>query len=1208
MRRLSLRAWPSNSLRLLFVLGVWSFAGCSQDDAPAVRPAGPTLGQDIFGVLCDRVGAQSLHEDLDGSSYNEICHGDATTVDQKKLPPAPNADVRKQSVAKVEALARHKPDLIAALDTVFPDDIVVGKNLDATDPIASCDPISSKTRRDQLRGLLQRLLPTGTDDVVPESSRAAAKTLEPLTDDDGVSTRVALSHFAARRGYMPPELETGLLASVLTAPRLRDLLAATTHAIGPDADPYGAPGTKSVGYDKFKAFTAAVQEDLGEPVDQQAKLVETTDAAGRPILSRPRTTLELGRAILLTENPAFSNGAPIWVAKRDYRGMAVVAKDSQGHLPGIFVDADGDGLADVDRDTGRFQTGGKPIPDPFTGDTKNTAYQFTDARATFASALFRHIAPLADPDNGKESVMNLAEGFEPILRDREALLDLVHAGGQIMADPGSDGALALFGQLFTTQPDLMARLTGNLLDVKATLDAHPEATLPDGNTLFNDLIDVAAQMVSEPGLVEDVLNSMSDDRAQYIKEAIPPMMLDKDRITYDPANINGLPINTTSGKGAGAPDTPVDRSQPNVGWNRSIFQRFLGLLEDTNGVTFCNKDQAILHGVILLGDGQYHQIDLPLEGPAPECGLVHIENLSVYYLKAMIGQAQLQFRPAFFNPDPPTAPVFTNEVLKRSTGIDGFWDATKDGRDPRVVYPRPEFLNRQVFYKIDPNFVCDDNTKYQTNCVLKDLQGMHIPSAGCTPRSIPDPLAGDNTAVDKPPVGATITGLRTCDPGQNLDERDPDTLFALEYNHGYDAFSPLAEAFAKHHKEQLLIDLMIAINKSWKVEGGAARVEPALAEIIKGDLIPSLGALAKATNDMKVDKCVAQGANDCAQHIQVPAVTVLADGVRAMVDQTSGIFDRKGNNVTSTQKGLTIIGLLKTALDEEEAVLAKDKTKQNKYLTARSHIIDEFLTINGRGVDAKFADPGIPQLAPVVIGLLRAQRLAKCDNDPKCPALRSQLALDVQDSLEGKVFNSGLDLFDVVLADNNLRGEIGRMVAYMFRQDSALGGTQSSSAASSTPFSGSKKGPGALDQSIAAFVDALGSLGDLSDVRATYPFIAKSFDNIDPQLSLLSRLNARAYDAAGNEICAKELDPEEAIRNMLARLALPVTVPGKPAQPALQIFMDALGDVNRVDASNQGPLAPDDYTNVFKNVHDLLTDPQSGLEQLYASVKNATKR
>ena len=120
--------------------------------------------------------------------------------------------------------------------------------------------------------------------------------------------------------------------------------------------------------------------------------------------------------------------------------------------------------------------------------------------------------------------------------------------------------------------------------------------------------------------------------------------------------------------------------------------------------------------------------------------------------------------------------------------------------------------------------------------------------------------------------------------------------------------------------------------------------------------------------------------------------------------------------------------------------------------------------------------------------------------------------------------------------------------------------------------------------------------------------LAKSLDELDPQLSLLSRLNARAYDSNGNEICSKELDPEEAIRNSLARLSLPVTVEGKPTRPALQVFLDAIADVNRVDASSDGPLDPDDYMNVFKNVHELLTDPKSGLEQLYASVKNATAR
>jgi hypothetical protein len=45
----------------------------------------------------------------------------------------------------------------------------------------------------------------------------------------------------------------------------------------------------------------------------------------------------------------------------------------------------------------------------------------------------------------------------------------------------------------------------------------------------------------------------------------------------------------------------------------------------------------------------------------------------------------------------------------------------------------------------------------------------------------------------------------------------------------------------------------------------------------------------------------------------------------------------------------------------------------------------------------------------------------------------------------------------------------------------------------------------------------------------------------------------------------------------------------------------------RVDAANTGPLDPEDYASVFTNIHDVLTDPKSGLEQLYASVKNATE-
>src|SRR5688572_25353615 len=104
-------------------------AGCSDEDTKQTRPKRDSLGSEIFGVLCDRVGAQALREDLSGASYTTICHGQALKVEAGKLPPAADPLVRERGIAKIEALGRHRTDLIAALDTVFPDDKVTGKDL-----------------------------------------------------------------------------------------------------------------------------------------------------------------------------------------------------------------------------------------------------------------------------------------------------------------------------------------------------------------------------------------------------------------------------------------------------------------------------------------------------------------------------------------------------------------------------------------------------------------------------------------------------------------------------------------------------------------------------------------------------------------------------------------------------------------------------------------------------------------------------------------------------------------------------------------------------------------------------------------------------------------------------------------------------------------------------------------------------------------------
>jgi hypothetical protein len=71
--------------------------------------------------------------------------------------------------------------------------------------------------------------------------------------------------------------------------------------------------------------------------------------------------------------------------------------------------------------------------------------------------------------------------------------------------------------------------------------------------------------------------------------------------------------------------TVVDRAQPDRAFNRSLMQRLLHLISDSNGARMCNKQDAVVRdpfiGVVL----QTYD----------ECDLVDIPNLAVFYVQAI---------------------------------------------------------------------------------------------------------------------------------------------------------------------------------------------------------------------------------------------------------------------------------------------------------------------------------------------------------------------------------------------------------------------------------------------------------------------------------------------------------------------------------------------------------------------------------------------
>lgn len=349
---------------------------CASDVGPAARPKRGSIGEETFGVLCDRVGAQSLREDLGGDSFRAVCHRDANgafadKVDVSKLPAMPaGADRaailgRARSIARIEALARHRADLIAALDALVPA---------AQTVTGACTNGEAKPLSGELATLLARMSEAYDDGTVPQATRSLGRLMNAIKASP--DAQGALERLNKRAGYRPESVALGLARPALAYPRLRDLANATLALISPE--PAGPA------YPTLRALSQTTELELANATaaSYALPLTKAADAKlGIDRLSRPRTSLELLSHLMSSEDLSFGGGAPRYVVRRDVRGMATVAKVN-GVLPAPFVDTNADGLADVDP-AGRFVlSNGAGAPSPFFRRSSRT----TRRRATPAAA------------------------------------------------------------------------------------------------------------------------------------------------------------------------------------------------------------------------------------------------------------------------------------------------------------------------------------------------------------------------------------------------------------------------------------------------------------------------------------------------------------------------------------------------------------------------------------------------------------------------------------------------------------------------------------------------------------------------------------------------------------------------------------------------------------------------------------------------------
>ena len=1219
---------------------------CGPTELDTTRLPSPstTLGEDLFGVVCDRMGAQLLPEDLTGASFRDVCHrgtdGEyARGVDTTRLLPGV---AQAEALARMETLARHRPRVVAALDALLPDTLVPVKDVSSTALALTCGPATPEQARlhEELASLLERMTAMYGDGTLPDTTRELGTWLESFARS--AEATQAWAEQDARQGYQPRERVLGALRPLLAYPDMRDLLDAGTRALAPG----DSPGPVRPAFTSIQEVVHHTLRTL-ESGETRSSVSITHDALEqRDLPSRPRTPGEWLSTLLLTET-GLASSTPVLVPRIDRRGVAVV-----NSVGAPFTDANADGLPDVDG-LGRFVPGGSsPVPLPFfvpgvaesvTRDANGRAlaapggpplYAYVDARRTLLGQLVSEVPPMLATEGTppRSTVTELLDGlhvlwgprdgsksstrtyppvtvaYDAFHGDEAPLLDLLHVGAQWLGQPAADDPLQVLRALVMDHPGDVARLVALLRTLSRTADAHPEARLKEGNTLRDDLVDVLVEISREPGMLEELLEALARPDSQGLGPMLASFLEHRDRIDYDRDALNGAPRNLSTGDHS-PPRTAVDRTRPDTGLNRSMFARLIQLLHDANGVALCNKADAVVHarGVPLVGS-----LDMPLLGGRyKECEVFKIDNMAVFYLRAMMGEAHLYLRPSILRGGIIGIGAATANTLEQSSGITGFWSEGVNG----AFRPKAEWVGRMLLFDQVNDSPTAGGKNYITNRFLKDLMGMNIGSSVCPERVIPDP---DPSAPDASPDGK-VRGLRNCAADEWLPRRDPDTLLMLETGGSFKALRPVFGVFMNRGREDLFIRALEVLHRHWMSDlappgdcagcsrAGVVRYEPLAAELLRGDVLGSTQALVSRLQGIQVPHCtkLAPDTKQCTHSETWGGVKVMAELVREAIDpvraQGIGLRDRRGGashvrqdgvtreQVTLLSLGLDALSALDTAFDRSAAEHPEGPDRRAAWSRALSRLAAQWLTVRGERETSAFAHPLVTRLIPPALDSIRSELSARCPETwapphARCTWMRDELVGQVQEALEGPLFATAWDFLEAVRRDEPLRRQVETLVDFILNPD---------------------------DQDLwpallATAVDGV-QLGAVDAPRraALAHFLAETLKPgglVDATLVLGRRMEGKVYAEDGTtRVCAREMDPNDLLLGVLERLGTPIEVPGEetPRTP-WEVLTEAVVDIQRIEPGRTEARSAEDYQRISRELASFLLDPEHGLERFYA--------
>ena len=1119
--------------------------GCSTFDPTRTPADDQTLGQEIVRTFCERMAAEAFPNDVSGLRWKPVCRAEE--------PPPSDAPPR------LVALMANRDRLAAALDHVMPESTHDDLGLFLGDMLPFYDPPRER-------------LPTNT--------RIIATFLESIEADPAALQ--ALARIGSRSGYRPLRLALGTIRPILSYPDFDHFAGVALHALVdlPDTLPGGVgDGIAAPELTNLESALALYLASM-----QPAPMLAANE----------RSTLELARGLMFTQDALFGSGTQHYVLTRDDRGIALPLG---GAVVAPFVDHDGDGLADIDA-LGRFVDGSGTLlalPHPFAtrGErgvphdvggrplTMSGAqiYEYLNADETMLAGVMREGVPWFRGDH--PVILDLTHGLPTLLGTPAAAthaygsatlnypgfdtttssaVDVVYALGAILARPSTEPLLHSVETLLRDHEGAAAGVVDSAHFLLNHSDLYPNAAMAQPNVFWDDMIELAIRFAHVPGMLEAILRTFADPRSAPLGEIYGDLMRFRDRIDFDPANVNGTPI--------GFPlDQRVDRSMPDVDGNESLFERSIALIDGLNGVEVCNREGAVLH-LRLLG----LSLTYPLFGASyRRCELMRIPNVAAAYSEAILGNYTLPINDAILNAAMSAmgaVGLSPDDLLEQSSGIHGL-----------TRHPTPQALNRLVFWGTQLNARGQPNSLF-----VHDLIDPVIDQHG---QDVAATYHGTIFAWEDPRFYAAMTPLL-----QVL--HDPRFINGSA---GHYAFGDLLGTIYRHwptrsHWHTSSVPGSMTFNHQ---DDGRSYEELLADGFVEGRLVRNLQTASSTLSGMRI------GGQS--------GLTILASAAEELLDpaRNPGLTTRSGAtsymaNDGSRMMGVSPVQLLLEGLrhaDRDFAAAPPDRGEA--FHRGRNALTLQLLNTDGGGAYT-FHDPRARALVLAILPFLR-DRILDHQGRGDLTQWSHDLPTDTANTIAGPIVGGLVRLLDRIQSDPAARDALVALLAYLVDE------TSGNDAFLATLFAGADLlqvfGD---DADIVPIAHALASalapnarplVAGMHPVpdAASCPHGTLPTDTTQPYTSC-----GVAADALGLVRELQQIDTRHVLHRLLANLvALPTD--GTEETP-LEVILDVMSQVNRVRPGQTTDYDSNDYHHALGESAGFMRDHRRGMERLYEVIQH----